>query len=266
MELCTSPANDVRRSEFGQKRRRCLPADHPHPLRHGLESIVFKIADSQAEREAAFELVHEMYTREHLMAPNLYGMRVTPWHLLEGTNVFVAKDRGRVIHTLSAVPDGPKGLPMESIYGDEIHSRREAGIRLAEITCLAALRDAYSGDHTFHVFVQLVGLMFQSCRLNGIERLLIAVHPRHARFYCRALGFEQVGDVKHYESVCGRPAVACEHDFSRRDVDRYRLYDEVYRHRFDPLQLMGASMQEEEREYFSMISSWTDSGSPAFAA
>lgn len=214
------------------------------------EKLVYKIADSRDERVQALRLVHDVYTAERLMPPTASGMRVTPWHLSEGTNIYVAKQAQRVVCTMTSVPDGEHGLPLETIYPSEVAARRRAGRRLAEVTCLAARQDAYSTEQGFRVFVRLVGLLFQACRFAGRERLLIAVHPRHARFYRRALGFEQIGGVRVYPSVCDQPAVACEHDLSRHADPRFPLLADVYRFRFASRDLVGRPLGGTEREYF----------------
>ncbi len=220
---------------------------------HHPEHLIYKIADSQSERAAALRLVHEVYTAERLMPPNPSGMRVTPWHLLEGTHIYVAKWVQRVVCTMTSIPDGARGLPLETIYPKEVASRRRAGRRLAEVTCLAARQDAFSTEQGFQVFVRLVGLMFQSCRFIGIERLLIAVHPRHARFYRRALGFEQIGGIRSYPSVCGQPAVACEHDLSRHADPRFPLLRDVYRVGFPPQHLAGRPLNAVERDSLGRV-------------
>ena len=41
---------------------------------------------------------------------------------------------------------------------------------------------------------------------RGIRQLLVAVHPRHKRFY-EVLGFRQLAEVRSYQAVRGNPAV-----------------------------------------------------------
>ncbi len=213
--------------------------------------LVYKIADSLDEREQAFRLVHDVYTAERLMHPAASGMRVTPWHLSEGTNIYVAKHFQRVVCTMTSVPDGERGLPLEEIYPSEVAVLRRAGHRLAEVTCLAARQDAYSTEQGFRVFVRLVGLLFQACRFAGRERLLIAVHPRHARFYRRALGFAQIGGVRTYPSVCDQPAVACEHDLGLQADPRFPLLPDVYGVRFAKRDLVSRPLAAAERDYLN---------------
>jgi hypothetical protein len=49
---------------------------------------------------------------------------------------------------------------------------------------------------------------------EGIDQLLIAVHPRHAKMYCRAMGFARIGDNRQYPAVNDNPAVPLCLDFA----------------------------------------------------
>lgn len=228
--------------------------------------LIYKIADSRNEREQALRLVHDVYTAERLMRPAASGMRVTPWHLSEGTNIYVAKHFQRVVCTMTSVPDGERGLPLEAIYPSEVAFLRRAGHRLAEVTCLAARQDAYSTEQGLRVFVRLVGLLFQACRFAGRERLLIAVHPRHARFYRRALGFEQLGGVRMYPSVCDQPAVACEHDLGLQADPRFPLLPDVYEVRFSSRELVSHPLDAAERDHLNRAVSDPNRDALSFAS
>src|SRR5207249_7362589 len=98
--------------------------------------ITIKIASTRAEREAAFRLVYQRYLASGLCAANPHGMRVTPYHLLPTTTVFVAIYRGEVILAVSLIGDGGEGVPMESIFPEEIQNLRNQGVRFGEISCL----------------------------------------------------------------------------------------------------------------------------------
>ena len=57
--------------------------------------VVYRIAGERAEREAAFRLVYNSYLHAGLGEANRNAMRVTPYHLLESTQVFIAVHRRR---------------------------------------------------------------------------------------------------------------------------------------------------------------------------
>jgi hypothetical protein len=206
----------------------------------------FKIASSRAELFAAFRLIYAQYLRSGLTEPNPYRMRVTPDQLLPSTELFVAMHRKQVVSTVSLVADGKLGLPMEAIYGQEVALRRMRKSYLGEVSCLAD-RQQESGQ-SLTVIIRLMSLMAQCAQQRGIDELLIAVHPRHAKFYERFTAFQVIGEEKNYASVCGRPAVPLALDLKRAPVEHPRLYqrffgapypDEVLQHRPISEKLLG---------------------------
>jgi len=191
-----------------------------------LKEISYRIASTQYERRAAFNLVYEAYVETGLIEPNEFEMRVTPYHLLPTTNVFIAVYQDEIIGTVSLIGDGELGLPMDCIYDREVNGLRDRGYSLGEVSCLAHRRQQVK--QTLPLFVQMTRLMAQHSRQNGMDQFLIAVHPRHAQFYMRFMGFEQIGSQKSFPSVRNNPAVACALNFPRIDVERPACYSQFF--------------------------------------
>ena len=105
----------------------------------GIErTIEIKIASERGEREQAFRLVAASYRARGYEVDGTRPFRFTPYHALPGTVTFIAKHGDRVVATLSLVPDTALlGLPMESIYADEIGALRRERRRLTEVISLA---------------------------------------------------------------------------------------------------------------------------------
>jgi hypothetical protein len=213
-----------------------------------IDGVTYKVADCRADREAAFRLVYDAYVATGLMEPNLHGMRVTPYHLLPTTDVFLAVHQGQLVYTMTLVRDGELGLPVDKLYPVEVESRRHAGVHLAEASCLAACHGRLSRSFMFNVLVNLQAILVQSARANGVDRIVLAVHPRHSKFYQRQLGFEQIGDEKPYASVLDNPAVLIEHEFTRAVELGFPLCEALYRVPFAPWELSPQSMPARERE------------------
>jgi hypothetical protein len=208
------------------------PADIDVPVRRLLEERWrCGIAARQIQREAAFRLIYDAYVRSGLGVPNLYQMRVTPYHLLPTTTIFNAEwtggqADGEVFSTVSLVGDGELGLPLERVYTAEVAERRAAGLRLAEVSCLADRRQDFR--RFFPVFCALNRWMIQFARAQRYDQVLVAVHPKHARFYLRNMGFEPIGGLTNYPTVCNRPAVALCYDFQRNDRTPFPYYDRFF--------------------------------------
>jgi hypothetical protein len=194
------------------------------------KAVTYKLAQRPDELRSAFHLVYQNYLQAGLIRPNVHRLRVTPWHLLTTTEVFVGLDGDGVICTASLVADGELGVPMESIFPEEIEARRLMGLRFAEVSCLADRRD--STQHSFPILKRLFELIAQSSRRRNIDILLIAVHPHHRRFYERFLGFEPIGDTKNYDAVCDHPAVPLELDLLRLPIHHPRAYRTLFENSF----------------------------------
>ena len=90
--------------------------------------IRVKIASEQEELEGAFRLLATNYRACGYEQQNTGLFRFTPYHVLPGTVTLVAKHESRVVATLSVVPDTELcGLPMESVYREEIERLAPAG-------------------------------------------------------------------------------------------------------------------------------------------
>jgi len=210
--------------------------------------IEYRIAATREERASAFRLVYKSYLEAGLGEPNAYRMRVTPYHLLPTTDVFVATLDGVAVFTVSLIIDGRLGLPMESVYPDEVTTRRERGVLLGEVSCLADRRSQFRGF--FPVFLRLSRVMVQYARRRGVEELLVAVHPKHARFYRRYMDFRTIGGQTAYPTVRNHPAVALSLNFDRIDRERPKAYDTFFGLPIPEEQLEPQPMSRADREYF----------------
>jgi hypothetical protein len=111
--------------------------------------------------------------------------------------------RNRTIGTLTVNLETSEGLNAEALYGEEIAAFRRRGARLCEFTRLAL--DAGDCGRGALACLFHVGFIF-AYRIHHATNLFIEVNPRHAAFYRRKLGFEQIGE----ERICARvnaPAV-----------------------------------------------------------
>jgi hypothetical protein len=231
-----------------------------------IDGVTYKVASCRQEREAAFRLIYDAYVEAKLMGTNAAQMRVTPWHILPSTDIFIAVHKDQVIHTISLISDDDCGIPLQCIYGDVVESLRKGNHYVAEFSCLASRKGHFPTDVMFASLVRLLALAAQYARYNDITKLLIAVHPRHARFYESFLGFKTIGELRNYPSVQNAPAVCCEHDFAYLDRERYKLYDHIYGIHFDRWQLLRQPMTAEERSYFSEAAELVTEAMPILAA
>jgi len=225
--------------------------------------ISIRVAATRAQRTGAFRLAYHAYLRAGLCSPNRAEMRITPYQLLPATDVIVAELDGQVVSTLSLVRDGELGLPLEAIYRREVDERRRSGIRMAEASCLADRRRDEA--RFFGLFCELCRVMVQMADREGIQQLLIAVHPRHARMYCRAMGFTQIGDDRGYPAVNGHPAVALCLDFEYIKTERPAVWERFVGRPLPEEVLRAQPLSAADCRYFSSIARGIDAAEKAAA-
>ena len=211
--------------------------------------ILCRIASTREEREAAFHLVYNSYLQAGLGEMNDYEMRVTPYHLSDCSEIFIATRRGKVIFTMTLIMDGEElGVPMESVYGDEVDRLRRRGLRLGEVSCLADCQR--HAREFFPVFLHTSRLMVQYARYRGLDALVAAVHPKHARFYRRFMDFHAFGLEKTYPTVRNHPAVALWLEFARIDREIPKQYEFFFGEKIPYDALQPQAISEVGREYF----------------
>jgi len=217
------------------------------PRQTSLPDPVYRIAKTLTERLAAFRMVYLNYLRNGLIEPNDNQIRLTTYHLLSSTNEFIAVSQEEVIGTVSLIGDGELGLPMESIYPEPVKEYREQGLKIGEVSCLAIQRD--QSQNFMKVVVGVTRVMSQFARANGLQKLLIAVHPNHAQFYKRLMGFEQIGPERNYPNVRNAPAVAYALDFKKIDVEWPPCYDQFFSTSIPEAELHPSPMQISDIEF-----------------
>jgi hypothetical protein len=179
-------------------------------------AITYKIASSREELEESFRLVWDAYVEVGLQAADTTPLRFTKYHLLPSTKVFIAihraeleKDRpdyeqlkqpGEIIGTLTLVPDGAFGLPMEEVCGEAVDAIRKGGGSPAEVIALAVNPEFRSHN----VMMYLYKLMFEYARLCDVTDITCSVTKRHIRFYQNMLLFEPMGELKAYGAANGQ--------------------------------------------------------------
>lgn len=165
-----------------------------------------KIANGREQLAAAFQLVYDRYLAEGYVEARpgrllYYEVLGSP----SSRTIVALERRGKVLGTLSIVGDNPLGLQAEATYPSEIASLRASGRRPAEITCLAIRKQDRLA--TLSVFFELTRLMIHYAYWRRYSDLLLAIHPKHFRFYDRYFRPYPVGPPRPHALACGHPAI-----------------------------------------------------------
>lgn len=168
--------------------------------------LVLKIAETEAELEASFSLLHDAYVASNFMMSHPNNLRVTHYHALPTTTTLCALYDGEVVGTISLIREGVFGFPMQQAF-DLQHIRKKGG----QITEVSALAVHPRFRRTVGLVVlPLMKFMYGYCtRYFDTRHLVIAVNPSHIAFYESLLLFQRLEDqvVENYGFVNGAPAV-----------------------------------------------------------
>lgn len=173
------------------------------------------VANTKALRERAYGLAYRVY-RESGYAKDLHeGRLVTPHDADPETLTLLAEDaRGRAAGTMTLYFDGPRGLPCDAIFREELDALRSAGRRPVEVARLAIAPEHRQAQLLLRRLINLIFIYAK--RVKGFTDFVIEVNPRHAAFYRRFLKFEPLGGERPCPRVEGAPAVLL-----RADLDVY---------------------------------------------
>jgi len=164
-------------------------------IRNGYELRIANGAETLRRNTA--RLIERMYASRGLFP---YGQGKS----LDERDITVAACKEEhAIATLTLCLDVGKGLLADTLYRTEIDATRKSGGRVCEITRLAM-----DPEHSSHdVLAGMMQILYVIARLAyRVTDVFIEVHPRHAGFYRRLLGYHMVGP----ERICprvGAPAV-----------------------------------------------------------
>ena len=167
------------------------------------EFFNIRMANSQGRREAATMLLKKMYSWR--------GYSVdTPTPPRPNAITLTADTAGKTVGTMTLCFDGVDGLPADDTFRAELDELRAQSRRLCEPSRLAIDKDTPR-----RVFAALMHISYiYSHKIHKFTDYIIEVNPRHAVFYKRMLGFQDLGT----ERMCARvdaPAVLlrleCQH-------------------------------------------------------
>lgn len=173
-------------------------------------SYVVQCADPDSHGHAVRLLIERRYSWRGLHAGDPHPHQFHPDSL-----TLVASRCKEVFGTVTLRLDGQDGLLADVLYREEIaFLRQRAEARVCEITQLAV----DTPHNTKEVLGALFHLIYIHGRLiHGSTEVVIEVHPRHAGFYRRMLGFTTLGEQKNCPRVNDAPAVLLHLDL--RHVD-----------------------------------------------
>lgn len=174
--------------------------------------ITYARVQTEVERDVARKLIARVYARQGYTDEGSEASGFDQ-HLEDAaTCTIIARIHDEIVGTISVVPDGREGVPMDIIYSEELSRFRDAGARLAEVCQFAVdhdlLRSAIEGSAVSELDLSmgLFGHAVHYARFSALSHFVFAVNPKHRTLY-ESLGSELIGEEKEYPSVNRAPAL-----------------------------------------------------------
>ena len=211
--------------------------------------LQFQTAFGRQELESAFRLLHRRYCAVGLSSAYDRRLRILPFHFWKQTQVFVAKRGTEILGCITLITDrGENDLPIESVYPESLAPLKRQGERIGEISCLAMEPDC--SESSTKLFGELTRRTMFFARAAGLTRLAAVVHPRHAKFYRNAMGFEVIGGLARLAHVEGQPGVPILGTVNDPAPYRARWRQFYFDGCFPEQEILPRPMSQIDREYF----------------
>jgi len=175
------------------------PPDRPQT---GLNFFVSSTLD---EVQEAWGLVYQAYLRDDLIDVNPHEIHTTLQAAGPRSAVILGCMGPLLVSTLSVYTDERQGLPLDSVYLQEINALRQSGRKLMEVGLFADRREHL--NRSAEGLFELMRFAYYFALNMKVDDAIIGVHPRHAPFYMRLLGFDRIGPVRSYPTVKDRAVV-----------------------------------------------------------
>lgn len=150
-----------------------------------LDRFTIKVANTLEEFEQGYRLLYECYLEQgYLPATSENSLRITKYHLMPTSTMFVVKDGPQVVATLTHVIDSKLGLPGDTAV--DLKDVKRTSSRVAEISALA-IKKGYRRQHS--IMFALTRLVYHfSVQYAGCDTWVICVSS-YVDLYYRSLFF-----------------------------------------------------------------------------
>lgn len=175
------------------------------------QSYKIRLAHSRMSFNSASMLVQRMYLQKGYDIP---GMQKMPDRI-----TLTASEDGTVAGTITLGIDGDNGLLADENYKQEVDRLRAEGHHVCELTKFAV--DQTRGSKRVLAALFNVAYIFGRV-LQKQSDVIIEVTPKHAKFYKRMLGFEQMGQERLNSRVNTTGVLLrLELDYVDRQIERW---------------------------------------------
>jgi hypothetical protein len=211
--------------------------------------ITARTARTREDYLAAFRLLYDRYISTGLTTESPRQLRVAPAQLAPGSQLFVAERNSQVIGTVT-LATRLNQLPAFSSHPELKDPMRFLSNRVGEIMSLAIAPPETAEPTTAppaDIFWRMTRLLIHFARARSLDHLIAVVHPRHAKFYHRILGFEIIGQERPCPTVDCRPGIPLMVNLQQSAGLRPRHREIYFEDTFTPDELRPYHLSESDR-------------------
>lgn len=173
------------------------------PGSHTIPGLSVELALSRSDRQEALKICRDVYKRKGLLRENTIKSQVLPQACAPGSAIFIAKEYGAIVGSISFYMDSVIGLPMDDVHGEEVDEMRSRFARVAEVGGLAVLEDRRGVGITMMLYLAT----FRWALATNTQYLVACVNPSSRRAYSKLLLFETLGECKQHPRFLGAPSI-----------------------------------------------------------
>lgn len=191
-----------------------------------LQDADYRVASTEADREAIFRLRYHAYLREEAIEPNARQRFTDSYDEMENCWMFGIHLDGRLVssirfHVIS--PEAPRG-PAYDVFPDIVRPMIQAGQTVVDPTRLVVER-AMTELYPELPFVT-IRAAFMAAEYYEAEYMLATVRKEHQAFYRRFFGFKQMCEPRPYPTLLKPISLLAANMPLQRDtvVERYPIF------------------------------------------
>ncbi|MCB0317281.1 MAG: response regulator [Bdellovibrionales bacterium] len=191
----------------------------PNSTSDDIRNLIISPVSNYKELVQSFELIYKQYLKFGYSKENSYGLRFTLRDLLPETMTFVAREREKIVGTVSIIANSIAGLPSKQIFKNQVDQLEQGGKIIAEGTRFACVDDSKPGGMG-GTALNLLKWYFQWGQVRQVDELILVINPKHKVFWNRILGFEILAEEKDYPHANGAPALLMRCNLARVNLDQ----------------------------------------------
>lgn len=161
--------------------------------------LVVDIARTLDEVLEAWRLVYNAYLRAGYVPPNPSRLHLSRPAIGPHSLVILGRDEGNLVNTMTAIGDGPFGLPLDSTFPDELAALHTPGRHVFEFGLLAQTTGS------FDALSDLMRYAYYFALYQGGTDCVCGIPPERTRLYRRAFGFRPIGEPQGRTRMVDNP-------------------------------------------------------------